>query len=168
MQERALNIQLHLLCDIGHAYETSLSALSPTLPPPPPKKRAQPILKLVSIDRLLFFQIKLGPFTFVMITQRNVKKIEVVFDTVEEIAATRKILTRKLYCVEENSNKNVSLKIILLERPKKLICLILCFDYLRQIIAFLQENTPFEIDEKIWKCKHLFCFLAFFWYSAGK
>ena len=54
---------------MGHAYETSLSALSPTLsPPPPPKKRAQPILKLVSIDRLLFFQIKLGPFTFVMIT----------------------------------------------------------------------------------------------------
>lgn len=115
-------------CYIGHAYETSLSALSPTLSPPPQKKSTTNF-KISFYRPSPLFPNKTRAIYFCY--DNVAKRKKVFFDTVEEITATRKILTRKLSCVEENSNKNVSLKIILVERPKKLICLILCFDYLR-------------------------------------
>ena len=102
---------------------------SPPPSPPPPQKKSTTNFKISFYRPSPLFPNKTRAIYFCY--DNVAKRKKVFFDTVEEIAATRKILTRKLYCVEENSNKNVSLIIILVERPKKLICLILCFDYLR-------------------------------------
>lgn len=120
MQERAL---LYRPCIWNFPFCTLPHPL------PPPKKKSTTNFKISFYRPSPLFPNKTRAIYFCY--DNVAKRKKVFFDTVEEITATRKILSRKLSCVEENSNKNVSLKIILVERPKKLICLILCFDYLR-------------------------------------